>query len=133
MPKKIITICIIILYFAVIFFSAGNVRAGLYENTNSFSESAGFGELSSIKSPAMIIAEIIQWFLFLLGIIFVILIIYSGYLWLVAGGNSEQVDAAKKRIISAIIGLIIILAAYAITYFVLEKFIEAAAGRLQTG
>jgi hypothetical protein len=54
------------------------------------------------------------------GVIFVILIIYSGIVWMTAQGNDEKVNSAKKIMTDSIIGLIIVIAAYAITYFVLE-------------
>lgn len=54
------------------------------------------------------------------GVIFVILIIYAGIIWMTAQGNDEKVNNAKKIMIDSIIGLIIVVAAYAIIYFVLE-------------
>ena len=53
-----------------------------------------------------------------LGIIFFILMIYGGFLWMFARGNEQDVAKAKDLIQSAIIGLIIVLAAYAITAYV---------------
>ncbi len=58
------------------------------------------------------------------GVIFVILIIYAGIVWMTAQGNEEKVTNAKKIIIDSIIGLIIVVAAYAITYFVLEFILD---------
>jgi cbb3-type cytochrome oxidase subunit 3 len=52
------------------------------------------------------------------GIFFLVLVIYGGFMWMFAAGNEQQVDKAKKIISSAVIGLIIIMAAYAITSFV---------------
>ncbi len=55
----------------------------------------------------------------LLGVIFLVLTLYAGFLWMTAAGNDEQVGKAKNILTTAIIGLIIIVAAYAITNFVL--------------
>ena len=60
----------------------------------------------------------------LLGVVAVILIIYSGVLWMTAGGNDEQIKKAKKVIIQAIIGIIIITLTYAIIAFVLSFFVQ---------
>ena len=60
----------------------------------------------------------------LLGVIAVILIIYSGILWMTAGGSEDQIKKAKKVIIQAIIGIIIITLTYAIIAFVLRFFTE---------
>lgn len=58
----------------------------------------------------------------LLGLIFVALTVYAGYLWLTAAGNSSQVDTAKTIMINAIIGLALLLSAYVITQFVYDTF-----------
>lgn len=52
------------------------------------------------------------------GVIFLILTIYAGIMWMTAQGNSAQVEKAKDLLINAIIGLVIITAAYSITTFV---------------
>lgn len=52
------------------------------------------------------------------GVLFLVLMIYGGYTWMTARGNEEDVTKAKKIITTAIIGLVVVLAAYAITAFV---------------
>ena len=64
------------------------------------------------------VINIIQWVLGLLGLIAVIMILYGGFMWMTAGGNEEKVASAKKVISAAVIGLIIILLAWAIVIFV---------------
>ena len=54
-----------------------------------------------------------------LGTIFVILIIYGGFLWMTARGNEEQSKKAKNIIRDAVIGVIIILASGTIMYFIM--------------
>lgn len=73
-----------------------------------------------------IIGNIINVALSFLGVVMVILVIYGGFLYMTAGGNDDQTGKAKKYIINAIIGLIIILLAYAITGFVITSLIDAA-------
>lgn len=70
------------------------------------------------------IGRIIQIFLGFLGILAVVLIIYAGFLWMTAGGDSAKVDKAKDYIKNAIIGIVIILAAYIITSYVLTQIGE---------
>lgn len=53
-----------------------------------------------------------------IGVIFMALIILGGFQWMIARGNDQQVEKAKNLIIQSIIGLIIILSAYAITAFI---------------
>ncbi len=79
------------------------------------------------------IANIIKIFLSLLGIIFVLLTIYAGVLWMTAGGNDEQVAKSKTIIKNCIIGLMVALSAYAITYYVTENIIGVTQGEGITG
>ena len=79
-----------------------------------------------------VVAAIIQIALGVLGLIFLALLIVGGYQWMTAGGNEEQVSKAQKRIVDAVIGLIIVLAAYAITVFVFNN-IPATSKGITTG
>ncbi len=66
---------------------------------------------------AAIIGNIISSLLAFIGIIFLILIIYAGFMWMTAGGNEEKVNMAISTAIRASVGLVIIAAAYLITKF----------------
>ena len=66
-----------------------------------------------------VLGGFIQTALSLVGIIFLILMIYAGYLWLTAQGEDAQIDKSKKIIKSTIIGLFLVMSAYAITALVL--------------
>ncbi len=54
----------------------------------------------------------------LLGLIFLVLIIYSGFMWMTSAGNEEKVKKAKLALKNSIIGVIIILFSFIITQFV---------------
>ena len=75
----------------------------------------------------LIVARIVRVALGLLGIIAVVLMIYAGFLWMTAGGNEERIGTAKKIMANGVIGLIIILAAYSITYFVVDQAFKLTA------
>ncbi len=81
-------------------------------------EGAGYSTSTSLES---IISIVIQVALSFLGVIFLVLMVYGGYLWMTARGNEEQVKKAQNIIITAIVGLVIILAAYAISYLILSR------------
>ena len=66
-------------------------------------------------------ARIINVALSLLGVILLVLIVYSGFLWMTAAGNDEQISKAKKILASSVIGLVIILSAYSISRFVVTN------------
>lgn len=71
------------------------------------------------------IAKIISVVLGFLGVIFIVLIIYAGFVWMTAAGNEEKISTAKKTMIAAIIGAAIVLLSYAITAFVITNLIKA--------
>ena len=76
------------------------------------------------------IGKIINVALSLLGVIVLVIIIYGGFLWMTAGGNDEKVGEAKKWIFGGIIGLVIILSAYAIATFVISNLVNATTGQV---
>lgn len=67
------------------------------------------------------VGNLIRLFFGILGITFLILTVYGGYLWMTAGGDAEQITKATGWIKNGAIGLGIILAAFAITEFILLK------------
>jgi hypothetical protein len=66
------------------------------------------------------IINVVQYILGFLGLIAVIIILYGGFLWMTAAGNEEKVGKAKQTITAGLIGLIIILSAWAIAAFVIN-------------
>ena len=68
------------------------------------------------------IGSIIGAVLTFVGVIFLLLMIYGGFQWMIGskGGKEKDVESAKKTISAAVVGLIIIFAAYALTAFVLD-------------
>ncbi|MBU1202587.1 pilin [Patescibacteria group bacterium] len=56
-----------------------------------------------------------------LGILATLIILLGGFKWMTSQGNTEKVDEAKKLIGAGIVGLVIILTAYAISRFVLQS------------
>jgi len=67
---------------------------------------------------ATVIGSIVNIFLGLLGLIFVSYTIYGGYLWMTAAGNEEKVAKGKMVISQGVIGMFVILSAWAIYIFV---------------
>ncbi|HLC69611.1 MAG TPA: pilin [Patescibacteria group bacterium] len=91
--------------------------------------SKSFAGASSIPEA---IGNIISVALSFLGIVFFGLIFYAGILWMTALGESGKVDKAKNLIETAIIGLIIVIGAYAISTFVFDKLVNGEAGSTET-
>lgn len=73
-----------------------------------------------------LIGNIIAVLLSVLGIIFVVLVVYAGFLYLTAAGDDTKVKKAKTLLSQSIIGLVIIIAAYAIASFVIDALTDVA-------
>lgn len=90
----------------------------------------GYGAYTGLSGTDLriTIANIIRTAMGLLGIIAVLIILYGGFKWMTAAGSDEKVGDAKKIITAGIIGLIIIITAYAIASFVVSSLVTATAG-----
>ncbi|MEA3464136.1 MAG: hypothetical protein U9R14_03625 [Patescibacteria group bacterium] len=91
-------------------------------------EAYGTGGDEPQQNVQEIMARVIAVSLGLLGIIFTSLIVLAGYKWMIASGNEDKISEAKDQLKAGIIGLLIILAAYAIAHLVLNKIIFATTG-----
>jgi len=80
------------------------------------------------RDVRLVTANIIKVFLTFVGIILIIMIIAAGVRWMTAAGNAERVAQARKQLINAIIGVIIILASYAITDFLADCVFDVSGG-----
>lgn len=87
----------------------------------------GYGAYTGLGSTdvRITIAKIIRVAMGLLGIIAVVIVLIGGFTWMTAGGNEEKVGEAKKWIFAGIIGLAIILSAFAISTFVINSLVNA--------
>ena len=71
-------------------------------------------------------ATITNVLLFVIGAIAVIMIVIGGLRYVISGGNTEQITAAKNTILYAIIGIIVAILAYAVINFVVGSFMPGA-------
>lgn len=88
---------------------------------NKVAKSADYST-SSENNVYSIINIVIKVILGALGIIFFVLITVSGIQWMTAQGNEEKVSTAKLRIEAAVVGIVIIAAAYAATNYAFQLF-----------
>ena len=72
--------------------------------------------------------DIVKYLMTFLGIIAVVVILIGGFRWMTAGGNEDKIASAKKTITAGAIGLIVILAAFAIVTFVIQITTNAING-----
>ena len=71
-----------------------------------------------------ILGLIVKTTLSLLGVIFIVLMIYSGYNWMTAAGDDQKVTKAKDTIQKAIIGLIIIASSFSFWAFIQNALLK---------
>jgi hypothetical protein len=90
---------------------------------SEFGDATGLGTDSGLEET---IGNIINIVIGFLGIVAVVIVLLGGFKWMTAGGNDEKVAEAKKLLIAGVIGLAIVLSAYAITSFVIGSLLTAA-------
>jgi len=82
---------------------------------NITANAAGISQEGTIQSK---IGTGVGAILSLMGILFFLLALYAGFLWMTARGQAQQVEKAQGILIDAAIGLVIIGASWIITSFV---------------
>lgn len=119
--KKISTL--FLLLFAIGFLVLPFIVLAVSIDTGLDTTGGGAGLVKT--DVAVFVGNIIRAVLALLGVIVLIFMVYGGYLWMMSGGNDQMVKKAKDILINATIGLIIVIAAYAITTFVVGGIYSA--------
>ncbi len=120
--SSLFLVAILVLPFFV--FAQGSVQSnvGVLNTLEQVGSSGGYATADS-GSLATTLGLIVSVILSLLGIIFVVLMIVGGFQWMTAGGNEETVKKAQGRIKNAIIGLVVVISAYAIWSLIDRLFI----------
>ena len=121
-------------FFLFVFIFNINVclASGLPDNLNrafniplfNAAENAGYN--INQTGPESMISKVITTALEFVGVIFLVLAIYGGYIWMIARGNEEEVTKAKNILTAAVIGLVVVIAAYAISWYVINALGGAA-------
>lgn len=132
--KKIYLVYVLTLFLSFFFVANFCLAAFLKNNTQDNIENQAIKSAeSSYETSSTIyglIQAIINAFLSVIGVLLLIYMLYAGYNWMTAQGEEEKVEKAKDTLKRAVIGAIIIVAAYAISIFVMSKL---EAGTLKGG
>ncbi len=88
---------------------------------NAISQYSGLGQQDPLDTAVLVI----NWALTILGLIFVVLFVYAGILWMVSSGNEEQITKAKNILKAALIGVVIVLISYGTTYLIFNILLNA--------
>jgi hypothetical protein len=87
--------------------------------------------LGGVTIPQFI-ERLILTLLTVVGILFFVLFLWGGVQWLIAGGDADHVKKARTTLVNAVIGLLIIAAAYAITTQVIDVIVAGKTGTTQS-
>lgn len=112
----------------VSFFVIAAPLTALAAGDYGLSATAGAAGLKTNKSLPQLVGQIVGAGLSLLGIIFLGLMLYGGFRWMTARGDTKMVTEAKDTITNAVIGIAIVVSAYAITDFVIKAVVGGAGG-----
>jgi len=123
--KNLVAFAMILLIMAPVFALALPANAADLDpwggKEDEIQTETGLGE----RDPREIAAAVINVLMGFLGIVAVVIILIGGFKWMTAGGNEDKVAEARKLIMAGIVGLVIILAAFAIAKFVLNQLLSA--------
>lgn len=95
-------------------------------NSSDFNDAISRGPLSKSRASNLeeTLANAINIVIGFLGIIAVVIILIGGFTWMTSAGNEDKVGEAKKIITAGVIGLVIVLSAFAIANFALETILR---------
>lgn len=102
--------------------SASTVLAQGIKDKTMLNSIAGKAGVSSVGSAETVAGTVIKAVLSVTGLIFLILMVYAGILWMTARGDESIVEKSKDTIQAALIGLALTVSAYAITVFINSVF-----------
>ncbi len=121
----IIMVCVIATAFMFVLpvtIDAQGSDSLLWGNTESeVGNAIGLGN----RDPRIIAAGIINVILGFIGIIAVVIVLFGGFKWMTAGGNDDKIGEAKGLLSAGIIGLVIVLASWGLSKFVLDLMYNA--------
>ena len=113
--KKMVVLFIAILLLIAPAMSAAQSLQNAAGNLNSFQTGGLSSDLGGITQN---VVKAIFW---IVGTVFLLLSVYGGIVWIKAAGREEEVKRAKKIIVAAVIGLVVVFASYAISNFVMNR------------
>lgn len=140
-PKGHFVLLLAFFWIFTVFINTQNVKAAdsslwdLQKQSGMGNDSGSVGEVfegpsGETRDVRGIVVSGVRIFLGFLGLYFTVLIILGGFRWMNSRGNEEEVTKAKSQIKNAIIGMIIVIAAYAIAEIVIEFTEDSIEGDL---
>ncbi len=126
--KRFIVFTVSLAFFLGVVSHAYAIDLGVDTYGKNAADKAGYDVKGTTDTSfAETLGVVVKTALSFVGIIFLSLMVYAGYLWMTARGESDQVEQAKKIIIQSVVGLAITVGAYSITAFVVPAILERTA------
>lgn len=124
MSNKFKSFLIFTLILGSVFLAAPQVLAAVDTGVNEVGNSIALGGTSPIKTATNVINILMS----LLSLIALGIILWGGFTYMTSNGSEDKIDQAKKILRNGVIGLVIILSAWGITYFILSKLVGDTTG-----
>jgi len=102
-----------------------SARAQVIDVREGLTSAASSAGLNTNQSLALTVGLVFQKILGLLGLILLILFVAGGLMWMTSGGSTDKIKKARGLLTSAVIGMILVIAAYALTDLVIGSIEEA--------
>lgn len=74
--------------------------------------------VATLRCLPVVFNNVVNGFLLFVGAVALVMILYSAIKFITSGGDQKQLDAARKIMTTAIIGVILVLSSFAIIYFI---------------
>ena len=122
--KKWIIPGLVILGLALPLLAGAQTTAGMQWGVSTFQTEAGYGGTTDLPT---VIGRIVKIVISLLGLVAAVIIIVGGFKWMTSAGAEEKITEARKLMINGLIGLILVILAYAIATFIISQLGGVAA------
>lgn len=128
--KYYIAVGIVCIFVGVVFLCMDTVVAQVITGPASKDAATQLNSAGSLRAiddrniaqdPRVTAAIAVRYFLSLLGTILLILIVMSGYWYFTARGDDEKITRAQTTIKQALMGMVLILTAYAIATYTINS------------
>jgi len=125
--QKIRTICLVTGVLIALLFLVVVPILSVQAQQAELEKTAGAAGIKGETDLAIIVGKIVGTLLGFLGLIAVVIVIIGGFQWMTSGGNEDKIKSARSLMVNGLIGLVIIVLAYALASFVIARIQDIAA------
>ncbi len=121
--KKIMKNFLSLIVLSLIFVPMLSMAAGTLTTNQLGVDEIQSGIALGDKNPMETATTLINTAMIFLGLIAVAIVLLAGFKWMTAGGSDDKITEAKKLMSAGVVGLVILLSAWGIAKFVLDKLV----------